>query len=115
VVVSCFRWLIYERFFKKLKLVTETVTDQDRKKLSNAACLTSYRAAVDETYRYHQFYGGLTITAPALFVGWLNTLGFNSCARVGLIAGFVVTEIVLISGAIDAYKRYDRIAKAILT
>jgi hypothetical protein len=111
LVVAAVRWLIFEvvlRFSMGSKL-----TDTERAKIGPK--LEAFRAVVDEQYRYHQFYGGIAITAPALFVGWLQGLDVGDCAEVGVIAGFIAVELLLIASAIGSYRRYITYAKAVLT
>ena len=39
--------------------------------LSGERKLGAYRAAIDEWYRYHQWWGGAAVVAPLCYVGWI--------------------------------------------
>lgn len=116
LVVSAIRWVIFEVILERLgkSWVGEPPTEDQMKGKFDAAHLAAFRAAVDETYRYHQLYGGLAITFPALYVGWLHTHGHRStCQLVLLWLGFTVLELLMIAGALDARRRYHKHTKNI--
>jgi hypothetical protein len=82
--------------------------------LSEESRFVAFRAAVDETYRYHQCFGGLTIAAPALFVGWLNSLDAHRGQQVALIVSFIALETLLVIASIVAFRNYLSFARSIL-
>ena len=115
LAVSSVRWLVYEVLLARLPGVYgPALTEQEHERLCEESRFAPYRAAVDETYRYHQFFGGLTITAPALFAGWLGGLGSGCLVKAVLTAGFVALEVLLAASAITAFRSFRRYAKAIL-
>jgi hypothetical protein len=123
LVVSAIRWLIYEvgiqwwaKHWRRLdRWVGSPPGDDQMKGRYDADRLAAYRAAVDETYRYHQLYGGLTITFPALFVGWLHTHPQGEAGARLLWIGFVGLEALLVAGALNARMRYHRHTKSIFS
>jgi hypothetical protein len=119
VVVSAIRWAVYEvaaeRHPKLRNWFGEAPAAQDRVGRWTPERLAAFRAAVDETYRYHQAYGGLTITLPSLFVGWLHTHREAPGAQTTLWIVFVALEVLLIAGSFNAKSRYYRNAKAIFS
>ena len=65
--VNAFRWIIFQRVIcRKSRLTAE-----DFKRLGGSVKVVDFRAAVDEYYRYHQFYGAMAIVAPTLYAEWL--------------------------------------------
>jgi hypothetical protein len=116
LVVSAIRWVLFEVILERLakSWVGDPPTEDQMEGKFDPAHLAALRAAVDETYRYHQLYGGLAITFPALFVGWLRTHGnWSTCQLVLLWVGFTVLELLMIAGALDARRRYHKYSKSI--
>jgi hypothetical protein len=115
LVVSAIRWFLYEVVLDKIpKLYGDEVTEEERQRMSKEDRLEAFRAAVDETYRYHQFFGGLSIAAPAFFVGWLETTNPRPIPNALLIAAFVALEVLLVIAAVSAQRSRRRYVKAIL-
>lgn len=79
--------------------------------------LTSFKAVVDEHYRYHQFYGGCAIAIPVLFAGWVRGKWFTAgCGQTALwIAGFLLLETFLIFTARGSFIDYTSRSKEIVT
>lgn len=99
--ISLLRWLLFERFLcrkhKREKSNYHSLRDQ--------AILAGFRAAVDENYRYHQFWGGMAIVTP--FIGYGLLVQQNTCPlRIAIIAVFATLTVLNIAGASDAYKNY---------
>jgi hypothetical protein len=117
LVVSAVRWLIFEVTLERFGLFAgERLKEEDKKGRWDADRLNAYRAAVDETYRYHQLYGGLVVTFPALFVGWLQTHGHWSTGELILLwIGFAALEVLMFAGALSARKRYHQATKSIFS
>jgi hypothetical protein len=116
LVVSAVRWLIFEvtlegrfKLFAGLRL-----TDAEKHGRWDANRLSAYRAAIDETYRYHQLYGGLLVTFPGLFVGWVQSHGDWSTSELILLwLGFAAVEALMVAGALSGRKRYHEATKSI--
>jgi hypothetical protein len=110
---SLARWLIFEKLVCRSKHLDPkefATIGIDEKKL------TAFRAVADEHYRYHQFWGGICIAMPIIFIGWLtdswSTLGYWRI--IGSIVVFVVVEAFTMCGAIVAFRKYIERGKAIL-
>jgi hypothetical protein len=115
LVVSAVRSFLYETLLGRINRVYgPALTPTERQRLGEEPRFVAFRAAIDETYRYYQFQAGMTIVAPALFIGWLNSLHQQGGGRAALIAGFIALELVLVFTAIGNYRGYLRYARAIL-
>jgi hypothetical protein len=117
IVLSAVRWLVYEVLLERpfRSWVGEGSSPADRDGLWTADRLTAFRAAIDETYRYHQAYGALSVALPALLVGWLRAHSVTNWTQVGLWAVFGAVEVLLAAGALSARKRYFANTKSIFT
>ena len=84
-------------------------------KLCQGDRLTSFRAVVDEHYRYHQFYGGCFVALIVLYVGWIwRSYSVLNPEFVLLTIGFVCLEVLLFITAVDAFKKYIDRGKTIV-
>jgi hypothetical protein len=70
LLIHGIRWIIVEVWCsgKDLRLDPELFA-----RLSGERKMPAFRTAVDEIYRYHQWWGGMAIAGPVLFFGWLNS------------------------------------------
>ena len=85
------------------------------KQLCKENRLTSFRAVVDEHYRYHQFYGGCFVALIVLYVGWIwRSYSVLDSEVVLLTIGFISLEVLLFVTAVDAYKKYIDRGKTIV-
>ncbi len=76
-------------------------------KLTAENRLGSFKAVVDEHYRYHQFYGGCAVALVILYAGGLRQTHFAINKRSILTAlAFLAFEWLLATTAADAFKRY---------
>ena len=114
LVISAVRWLIYEVVLGLVGLYGPRVTPEERQRMSEEPRFAAYRAAIDEAYRYAQCFGGLTIAAPGLFVGWLGSLDDDAPPQELLIAAFVVLEVLLVARTITMFRSYRAYERAIL-
>lgn len=110
--VSAVRWVIYEKWLcKSHRLEPEMFAN-----LGTSDKLLAFKAAVEEGYRYHQFWGGISVVAPILFFGYLylNYLDFSG-KLIGLyIFIFLVVEIFTCVAARFAYVNYIARARKIM-
>ena len=112
LIVSAPRWFLYEKcLLKRYKFEPEgfsSLREKDR--------LEAFRAVVDEHYRYHQFFGGMSIVAPILLGGWIKC-AWSSISCRWVLFSIVLTvsiEVILILGAIDSFKKYVDRGSAIM-
>ena len=66
--VAVLRWVLFECWL----CGHERLHPADFAELGNEAKLAAFRAAVDEHYRYHQFWGGVSVVMPIAYCGWLR-------------------------------------------
>jgi uncharacterized membrane protein YwzB len=113
VELTAFRWVIFDRWLcRKIRLGAD-----EFKVLQTQDKIAAFRMAIDEHYRYHQFWGGLVPVVPFFFLGVAYAQNALPCSSAGalLIFGFLVVESVTVAAAVDSYKRYVTRARAILT
>jgi len=112
LVVTVFRWFLFERWLCKSHCLNPFYFAQ----LSNDAKLVAFRAAIDEHYRYHQFWGGMTVILPVLYLGWLVNYwkGGSLLLKALSFLVFIGIEYVLGRGAVAAYTIFIARAKSIL-
>jgi hypothetical protein len=98
--VSVARWLLFEKWLcRKHKRDTSKY-----RHLSNQSKLSAFRAAVDENYRYHQFWGGMAVVTP--FVAW-GVVSLTSGGPAYLLTGaFIALEVLNFVGGCSAYQNY---------
>jgi hypothetical protein len=113
LIISVFRWIIFEELFCKENQLEPT----DFANLgSSADKLLAFRAAVDEHYRYHQFWGGIAVVIPIFIVGLLisNWIVYSTLSIIAIIIFGSVSEILICKVAIVAYSNYVKRSKYIL-
>jgi hypothetical protein len=111
--LALLRWLVFEKLLCKSERLEETdfqALGSDGKKLD------AFRTVAEEHYRYHQFWGGMSIAMPFLVVVWLihawPTLDcLHKCI---FISGPLIAEVITVCGAVAAFGNYVRRGKAIL-
>ncbi len=99
--IAFFRMVVFELLLRRwLKQVSF-----DWKELSQGDSLGFFRAAIDENYRYYQFYGGIAVVLPLLFVAWGSSIFpvSNWIFKCGIYAGI---EAIAVWSAIDAFVRF---------
>lgn len=86
-------------------------------KLCEGDRLTSFRAVVDEHYRYHQFYGGCFLAVIILYVGWIwrSHPVLTHAEFIMLSISFITLEVLLFLTAVDAYRKYIERGKTIVS
>lgn len=110
--ITAVRWLIFEQPLSKEKRLAK----EDFAKLQTEAKLASFRAAVDEHYRYHQFWGGMAIVLPIGFFGLVSDAWNGPAWRVlVLVLVAIAAEAVTVTVARVAYELYVARAKGILS
>jgi hypothetical protein len=102
--IAAVRFFVFERFLcRKHSFPVDMFA-----KLTAEDKLGSFKAVVDEHYRYHQFYGGCAVALVVLYAGWVRTqVHTDRCWRLILVTlGFLVFEGLLISTASDSFLKY---------
>src|ERR1044072_4975504 len=72
--VTIIRWLLFEKWFGGADSLGAT----EFTALRDEQTLAAFRAAVDEHYRYHQFWGGMAVIIPAAILTAIHES--RSCA-----------------------------------
>jgi hypothetical protein len=98
----------FKRWSKKHRLSEQfRLSEDDFSSLGVPGKLEAFRAATDEHYRYHQFWGGMTIVLPVLYFALRSSPSYSSWTKsCWSVAVFVIIEIITFSAAIKAYSRY---------
>jgi hypothetical protein len=101
--ISAVRFVVFERLLCRKHHFPADMFQ----KLTLENRLISFKAVVDEHYRYHQFYGGCAVALAILYGGWLRQgwLGIN-VTMIMISLGFLAFEWLMIHTAADAFKRY---------
>jgi hypothetical protein len=84
------RWLIFERTLCRKYKVAPKVFSQS----GTAPQLQSFLMIIEETFRYHQFYGSLAIVMPFLYLSWLRYFETGSLRD----SGFLMLTFLLALG-----------------
>jgi len=111
VSVSAVRFVIFEKGVCRKHQLSPKMFEV----LAAENKLASFKAAVDEHYRYHQFYGGCVISFPILFVGWWQMHGWEFTTRLVIGGvGFIIVGLLFAYSASDCFKKYVRRANLIV-
>jgi hypothetical protein len=92
LVLNVFRWLTFERLICKKYKVAPTIFS----KSSSTQQLQSFLMVIEETFRYHQFYGSIAILTPFLYLSWLRffeTLLINDSVFLWATFMFIMAEL----------------------
>jgi hypothetical protein len=71
--------------------------------LGKGQILTAYRAFVEETYRYYQFWGATAIVMPIPIVGWLLSLSLTGLHTWLLGGALALVEIAVFAKAMESW------------
>ena len=112
LLVTVLRWFVFERWLCR----DDSSTSADSNQLAIEGKLTAFRAATDEQYRYHQFFGGITVVLPFLYLGWLVHYWSETSVLLKLLSVllFLIMEYGIAVGAIHAYERYVKLTEDLL-
>jgi len=112
LILNAFRWFIYEKIFLKGHSLSSdyfvTISKENR--------LMSIHTAIDENFRYHQFYGNLSLIGLAALITFafrllgsvrsdLKTLWYAATIA-GTAILCVIVEIVIVWTAVESFFRY---------
>ncbi|NUK70678.1 hypothetical protein HRW23_18460 [Streptomyces lunaelactis] len=104
LIITPFRALLYEELICR----SGRPTASDYKKLTEEKNFDIFRSLVDETYRFHQFWGNVSFAAIPLIV--------HVARQYGVVLLFLplIVEGVVIWAAIESYRRYRDRSKELL-
>jgi hypothetical protein len=105
------RWLIFEIWWTP----GEGPSPEAFEKLSIEGRATAYLIAVEQHYRYHQFYGGMIFGSAILFVGWSTHTGMDVVQRGFSVGAFLMLEVLLTAAARNSLSQYYKRGKAIMS
>jgi hypothetical protein len=116
LLIGGLRTLIYEDvFFTRIRQV-ERPGGRDLGAFRDGDTLAAFRAAIEELYRYHQFWGSLSLSFPFLFVAvlvrWWGKL--SALEWTGVVVAFLIGEGISILRALKNYESFNKIETAIL-
>jgi|GEM_PF-1588738 len=107
--------IIRSYIFKSWLCKSYQLSDDDFEGLHRSEYLTAFRASVDENLRYHQFWGGMVITIPILYLGWGINVSRENCAfSIAILICSTLVEAITILGAKKSYEYYVCRSKSIL-
>ena len=114
MLIHGIRWIVVEVWCStpNLRLDPELFA-----KLAGERKLPAFRTAVDEIYRYHQWWGGIAIAGPIVFVGWMNSteaLKVGTNQSVALWLAFLALETLVMYAAWRVWEMYVTRLKLIL-
>src|SRR3954451_1682001 len=113
IAIGLYVTVVRELIFERVICRTSKLCADDFSGLGSEAKLSAFRAAVDEMYRYHQFWGGIFIVAPLVYVGWLTHTP-HSISFVASLSLLIGVEVLSLYAAIESFKRYIFRANLIL-
>jgi hypothetical protein len=110
--LNALRWFIYE----KRAGLGYVLTAKDWVALADKDRLIAVKTTIDENYRYHQFYGSMSLVIPFLVGGWIYKTIACRHIIVTLVIALValVVEYVTIASAHAAISRYGNRVEAII-
>lgn len=107
--ITVFRSLLFE------ELTTNRLQAEDFTHLDSEDKLLAFRAAVDENYRYHQFWGGIALVVPVWYVVWLLKNAPNGLwSWVIFVVSLLVLESATVWAARVSYANYVARSKRIM-
>lgn len=114
LLLSALRWVVYERDFPWAK--HDRLSPDDFQSLTRTDCLPAFKTVVEEHYRYHQFFGGVSIAWPLIVGGWVwrESSSLGILLTIGAIVVGILLELLLYAAAKDARKQYIDRAKGVL-
>ena len=103
--LTLFRGLIVEEWLWR----DDRITAEEHSELSrDEDTYRGYRSIIDELYRYHQFWGGMSIAVPLLIAGVFvrGAAEMSGLETTGLAVGLVLCELGALWAANATYRRY---------
>ena len=111
LIVNSFRFIIFEIFIFWKKRLTSKLFQ----KMGTSDKLEMFQIILDENFRYHQFYGCISILFPIIVFGVIfRSKPFHVCNIWLLVIVSVIIETVIVLNAYVAFIRYYERRSAIL-
>jgi Na+/citrate or Na+/malate symporter len=103
--LTLFRTVLVEEILWRSSRLT---ADEHAELITNEDTFRAYRNAVDESYRYHQFWGGMALAILILLVGiiYRRSTTLDESMEVVLFIAAIVTEIAALWATVQSYRRY---------
>jgi hypothetical protein len=113
LLITVVRWVLFECWFCR----SERLLPADFTSLGRKDKLEAFRAAVDEHYRYHQFWGGMTVALAMFYAGWLHSVppALQCLTTLWSLVVFLGLEVLMVVAAKAAYRNYVARSKSIMT
>jgi hypothetical protein len=110
LVIAAVRHLIWQKWFCR----SHRLKDEGFRLLMGER-LTAFRAAAEEHYRYHQFYGGVCLAIAPAFLNWLWLNWRHSLWQtMATVCAFTALEFLLAVTAAGSLALYTRRGNQIL-
>jgi len=103
LVLGAIRWIVYEKGICR----SEVLGNTGFAKLDSSERLATFRMLIDEQYRYHQFFGAISLVFPFIAIK-LSLLHASHLASWQLVLASLACgaiEMILILGAKDSFAR----------
>lgn len=115
VWISAVRWLLFEKCFLK----RHCPAGLDYQKLGQEGTREAVKTAVEENYRYHQFFGNLLVASVPFVIGclyykWGSISKWHTCMQILLALAYIVFVLISFAAARDALVRYCSRSKELL-
>jgi hypothetical protein len=112
LLITVVRWVVFECWLCR----SYKLQPGDYVSLGQKDRLEAYRAAVDEHYRYHQFWGGMTVALVMFYAGWWHSVHstLDCLSTLWSLLVFLVLEVLMVVAAIVAYRNYVMRSKSIM-
>lgn len=111
--ITLVRWVLFE----KLICRGHQLGPSDFAKIDSELKLAAFRAAVDEHYRYHQFWGSMVVVQLLIYSGWGVELvrHLNLWSGIALSSGMIGMLILTGVGAYEAFVNYVNRARKMVS
>jgi hypothetical protein len=112
LLISAIRWALVDQFFEKSGMLTRPLLDLSL--LTNKDVLAAFNGAVENHYRYYQYYANTFVAVAIAFTSYvLNVLRWDvRYSSLTVYVGFV--ELILLLASRDSLRKYYMAATQIL-
>ena len=112
LVLNAIRWAVYEKMFlRKRHLPSHYFAE-----ISKNDRLLAVHTTIDENFRYHQFYGNLSLVLPAFGFAMLTRISVTHgpLALLSVVLASLFIEVVVVCIAVAAFVRFLGRSKSIM-